>query len=51
MTLIDIASNNKLTQSFAGSDTGKTAYYLSRWVNTRGEKGPWGSMVAATIAA
>jgi hypothetical protein len=31
-------------------DTGKTAYYILRWVNTHSEKGPWSDAVSATIA-
>src|SRR5436190_1457406 len=30
---------------------GKTAYYALRWVSTRGEKGPWSEVCAATVAA
>ncbi len=30
---------------------GKTAVYMLRWVNTRGEKGPWSEVAAATVAA
>ena len=30
---------------------GKTAYYALRRVSTRGEKGPWSEVAAATIAA
>ena len=29
---------------------GLTAYYRLRWVNTRGECGPWSAIVSATIA-
>jgi len=29
---------------------GKTAVYMLRWVNTRGEKGPWSEVAAATVA-
>lgn len=32
------------------ADAGKTATYFGRWVNTRGEKGPWSLPVAMTIA-
>jgi hypothetical protein len=35
---------------FEGRDAGKTAYYVLRWVTTRGEKGLWSETVAATIA-
>jgi hypothetical protein len=34
---------------FDGADAGKTAYYMLRWVNTRGERGPWSQTVSATI--
>jgi hypothetical protein len=33
------------------TDTGRTAYYALRWVSTRGEKGPWSEVAAATVAA
>jgi hypothetical protein len=34
---------------FEGGDAGKTAYYMLRWVSTRGEPGPWSQTVSATI--
>lgn len=37
------------TAEFEGDDGGKMAYYMLRWVNTRGERGPWSQTVAATI--
>ena len=30
-------------------NAGKTAYYLLRWQNTKGEPGPWGDVVRAKI--
>lgn len=32
------------------ADTGKVAYYILRWVNTHGEKGPWSDAVSATLS-
>jgi hypothetical protein len=32
-------------------DAGKNAHYILRWVNTRGEKGPWSETATATIGA
>jgi hypothetical protein len=32
-------------------DGGKSVYYITRWINSRGETGPWSDTVAATIAA
>ena len=34
---------------FEPSDAGKTAYWWLRWVNTKGEVGPWSAVVSATI--
>lgn len=34
---------------FDGADAGKMAYYMLRWVNTRGERGPWSQTVGGTI--
>ena len=36
---------------FDGADAGKTAHYMLRWVNRRGERGPWSQTVSATITA
>ena len=36
---------------FNAGDGGKTAVYRPRWVNTRGEKGPWSEIATATVAA
>ena len=37
------------TAEYDGADGGKIAHYLLRWVNTRGERGPWSQTVSATI--
>ena len=37
--------------TFADEDAGKTANYLLRWVNTKGETGPWSQIISATITA
>ncbi len=34
---------------YPGADAGKTAYYWLRWVNTRGEQGPWSDTLSGTI--
>ena len=44
---IDTAS--PYTLDFDATDVGKTAYWFTRWVNTRGEKGPLGALVSAKI--
>jgi hypothetical protein len=39
------------TAEYDGTDSGKIAHYMLRWVNTRGERGPWSQTVSATITA
>jgi len=34
---------------FEGKDAGKVVYYWLRWVNTRGERGPWSNMLSAMV--
>ena len=36
--------------NFEGTDIGKTAWYWVRWVNTRGQQGPWSNSVTAIVA-
>jgi len=36
---------------FKPGEGGKTAVYMARWLNTRGEKGPWSEIATATVAA
>ncbi len=38
------------TRTFDGQYAGKTVYYRLRWVNTRGEAGPWSSIISAIVA-
>lgn len=37
--------------TFDGEDAGKIAHYMLRWVNTRGETGPWSETVSYTISS
>ena len=34
---------------FEAGDAGKTAYYMLRWISTRGETGPWSQTVSGTV--
>lgn len=36
---------------FDSGDVGKTAYMYARWLNRRGQAGPWSTVAPATIAA
>jgi len=51
LTFLALDTRTPYTADFAGSDGGKTAHYMLRWVNTRGDKGPWSQTVSATIGA
>lgn len=51
-----LAYNANLTKSPAtvlweAGDVGKTAYYAARWVNEKGQQGPWSAIISATIGA
>lgn len=35
--------------TFNSADVGKTAWYMLRWVNTRGERGPWSTTFSAMV--
>ena len=42
-------TNAPYLAEYPGADAGKPAHYWLRWVNTRGEKGPWSDNVSGTI--
>lgn len=45
------AARPTITTQFRQEDGGKTAVYLLRWANTRGERGAWSDPHTATVAA
>jgi hypothetical protein len=45
----DINTNSPYILSFENDRRGKTVYFALRWVNTRGEKGPWTKIESAII--
>ncbi|HUT94828.1 MAG TPA: hypothetical protein VMY37_35550 [Thermoguttaceae bacterium] len=51
LDFLAVDSRTPYTTDFDGADGGKTAHYMLRWVNTRGEKGPWSETASATIGA
>ena len=51
LTFLALDTRTPYTADFAGADGGKAAYYMLRWVSTRGEKGPWSATASATIGA
>jgi predicted phage tail protein len=50
LTYLGNASSSPQLEEFTGAQAGQLVYYWLRWVNTRGEKGPWSEPVIATIA-
>lgn len=50
LTYVGTATRSPLTTTFEGKHVGKTAWYRLRWVNKRGEYGPWSSVISATVA-
>lgn len=36
---------------YTGADGGQPAHYMARWVNAKGEKGPWSETLTVTISA
>jgi len=47
---VSTATRTPCMATIEGKYAGKTAYYWLRWVNTRGEHGPWSNTVSATVA-
>src|SRR5438477_78665 len=51
MSFVGVQTRTRFTVELTPADAGKAAFYRMRWVNSRGEKGPWSEAVCATIAA
>ena len=51
LTFLAVDTRSPYTTDFDGSDGGKQAHYMLRWVNTRGETGPWSETATATTGA
>jgi hypothetical protein len=48
---VGLQTRNQATVNHSSADNGKTAYYLGRWINKKGQPGPVSLVVSATIAA
>ncbi len=51
LTFLATDTRTPYVATFQGADANKVAHYMLRWVNTRGEKGPWSETASATIGA
>jgi hypothetical protein len=48
---LTLATRTAFTSTFTRADHGKTATYFARWINTKGEAGPWSLPMTAPVAA
>ena len=51
LSFLTMTTRPSFRAEFKAGDGGKTAVYMTRWFNTRGEKGPWSEITTATVAA
>ena len=51
LAFLTMAIKPSIRTDFRSGDGGKAAVYMTRWVNTQGEKGPWSEIATATVAA
>jgi len=49
LTYVGTCTASPYQVKFDGSKAGKTVYYWLRWVNTRGESGPWSITLSAMV--
>ena len=49
LSFITTDTSSPYVLSFEGKHAGKTVYYWLRWVNSRGEHGPWSSTISAMV--
>lgn len=51
LTFLTMTTRPSFLAKFKTGEGSNTAVYTARWVNTRGEKGPWSEITTATVAA
>ncbi|MDR2040729.1 MAG: hypothetical protein LBP98_00215 [Tannerella sp.] len=49
MQFVELATRSPHTLEYTSADRGKMVWYATRWVNTRGEKGPWSEILSAIV--
>jgi hypothetical protein len=50
LTFVGTDTRSPFTVDFDIADLGQTVHYKLRWVNTRGQHGPWSKQVSAVVA-
>lgn len=48
---LTLVTRARFTSTFDHAQRGQTATYFARWINTKGEPGPWSNAMTAAIAA
>ncbi len=51
LTFLGLDTRTPYLAEYGGADGGKPAHYMARWVNAKGEKGPWSETLTVTISA
>jgi hypothetical protein len=51
LSYLGLFTRPRFTSEFTTADRGKTATYFARWVNAKGEPGPWSFALSVAIAA
>jgi hypothetical protein len=46
-----LATRNPIALEHSAADAGKIAYMAGRWINAKGQRGPWSSIATMTVAA
>lgn len=49
MTYLGTDTRTPYVAEYDEQDAGRTAYYMLRWINSKGETGPWSQTISATI--
>lgn len=51
LTFLMLSTRTPAVAEYRGEDAGKTAHYMVRWLNRRGDPGPWSETASATVGA
>ena len=49
MSMLAMETRFPYRADFEPGDVGKTVWFALRWINTRGEHGPWSQIYPATV--
>ncbi|MBC8096333.1 MAG: hypothetical protein H7Y43_11015 [Akkermansiaceae bacterium] len=49
MAFLAIETRTPYRADFEAGDVGKTVYFAFRWLNTKGQPGPWSQIYSAVV--